>query len=73
MRDEEDDQMEPNMKFIEPWDSFCSFSKAAGFIEDWIRTKKNNATDFTTDFPALLERGKSVRAILIHLRESGAY
>lgn len=72
MHDEEDDQMEPNMKFIEPWDNFCSFSKAAGFIEDWIRTKKNNATDFTTDFPALLERGKSVRTILIHLRESGA-
>lgn len=60
--------MEPNKKFVEAFDNFCSFSKAAGFIEDWIRTKKNNATDFTTDFPAVLERGKLVRAILLHLR-----
>ena len=60
--------MEPNKKFIEAFDNFCTFSKAAGFIEDWIRTKKNNPTDFTTDFPALLERGKLIRAILLHLR-----
>ena len=32
------------------FDNFTSFSKAARFIEDWIRTKKNNPTDFANDF-----------------------
>ena len=68
MQNEEDDPCEPNFKFVEAFDGFCSFSKAAGFIEDWIRTKKNNSTDFTNDFPALLERGKNTRAILLYLR-----
>ena len=65
---EEEDISEPNFKFVEAFDNFSSFPKAAGFIEDWIRTKKNNSTDFTNDFPALLERGKNIRAILMHLR-----
>ena len=42
--------------------------KAASFIEDWIRTKKNNPTDFANDFPAVLDRGVLVRKILLHLR-----
>jgi len=45
---------EPNKRFVEQFDTFCSFGKAAGFIEDWIRTKKHNATDFTDDYPAVL-------------------
>jgi hypothetical protein len=65
---EEEDISEPKFRFVEAFDNFSSFPKAAGFIEDWIRTKKNNSTDFTNDFPALLERGKNIRAILMHLR-----
>ena len=42
--------------------------KAASFIEDWIRTKKNNPTDFANDFPAVLNRGILVRKILLYLR-----
>jgi len=42
--------------------------KAASFIEDWIRTKKNNPTDFANDFPAVLERGILIRKIILHLR-----
>lgn len=60
---------EPNMKFVNAFDSFSSFIKAAGFIEDWIRTKKNNPTDFSNDFPAVLKRGLLIRKILIHLRK----
>jgi hypothetical protein len=65
---DEDDNGEPNMEFVRPFENFCSFPKAAGFIEDWIRTKKNNATDFTNDLPAILERGKLVRKVLLHVR-----
>lgn len=42
--------------------------KAASFIEDWIRTKKNNPTDFANDFPAVLNRGVLIRKIILYLR-----
>jgi len=64
-----EEELEPNMQFVEPFDNFCSFAKAAGYIEDWIRTKKHNATDFTNDLPAILERGKLVRKVLVHIRK----
>lgn len=67
MRDEEE-AGEPNMEFVGPFDTFLSFGKAAGFIEDWIRTKKNNATDFTNDLPAILERAKQIRKVLTFVR-----
>ena len=51
------------------FDNFSTFIKAAGFIEDWIRTKKNNPTDFANDFPAVLIRGLLIRKILLHLRK----
>lgn len=60
---------EPNWKFVNSFDNFSSFIKAAGFIEDWIRTKKNNPTDFANDFPAILNRGLLIRKILLHLRK----
>ena len=60
---------EPNWKFVQAFDNFNSFIKAAGFIEDWIRTKKNNPTDFANDFPAVLNRGLLIRKILLHLRK----
>jgi hypothetical protein len=66
--DDEEEVVEPNMEFVKAFDSFGSFNKAAGFIEDWIRTKRHNATDFTNDFPAVLERGKTVRSIIVKLR-----
>lgn len=43
--------------------------KAASFIEDWIRTKKNNPTDFANDFPAVLNRGLLIRKILLYMRK----
>ena len=60
---------EPNLKFVNAFDNFSSFIKAAGFIEEWIRTKKNNPTDFANDFPAILNRGLLIRKILLHLRK----
>jgi hypothetical protein len=56
------------MEFVKAFDQFGSFHKAAGYVEDWIRTKKHNATDFATDLPAVLERGKAIRSIIIKLR-----
>ena len=53
---------------MKAFDHFGSFAKAAGFIEDWIRSKKNNATDFTNDFPAVLERGVQIRRVLLKMR-----
>lgn len=67
MMDEE--AVEPNSEFVKQFDHFGSFTKAAGFIEDWIRSKKNNATDFTNDFPAVIERGKQIRKIILKMRD----
>lgn len=53
--------VEPNKEFVKSFDNMGSFHKASGFIEDWIRTKKHNPTEFATDFPAVLERGKTIR------------
>ena len=66
----DEEVVEPNMEFVKQFDKFASFNKAAGFIEDWIRTKKNNATDFANDFPAVLDRGKQIRKILIKSRKT---
>ena len=57
------------MNFVNPFDTFHSFAKAAGYIEDWIRTKKNNSTDFTNDLPAIIERAKQVRKVLVYIRQ----
>ena len=56
------------MEFVRQFDKFSSFNRAAGFIEDWIRTKRHNATDYTNDFPALIERGKSIRKVIVKMR-----
>ena len=66
MMDEE--AVEPNLEFVKAFDNFGTFNKAACFIEDWIMNKKNNATDFTNDFPAVLERGKMLRNCLLKIR-----
>ena len=34
-----------NIKFIEAFDNFSSFPKAADFIQDWVKTKKENSND----------------------------
>ena len=38
-------------------------------LNNVLRNKKNNSTDFTNDFPAILERGKTIRRILLKLRD----
>lgn len=68
-QDEEEEPSEPNVNFVRAFDNFTSYSKAAGFIEDWIRTKKHNATDFATDFPAIVTRGCQLRSILQFIRD----
>lgn len=55
------------MTFVSQFDKFTSFEQAAAFIEDWIRVKKHNSTDFTSDFPAVLERGKQIRSLLLKM------
>lgn len=67
--EEEEDSQEPNMRFVRAFDHFGSFMRAASFIEDWIKQKKNNPTDFANDFPAVLSRGILIRKILLHLRK----
>lgn len=57
------------MDFVKAFDSFSTFKRVANFIEDWIRAKRHNATDFATDFPAVLARGLIVRRILLNLRK----
>ena len=48
--------------------NFSSFNKAAEFIEDWIRVKKNNPLLFKDDFLAILQRGLLVRKMLSQLK-----
>lgn len=68
MKDLEEEVVEPNMEFVRQFDKFSSFHRAAGFIEDWIRTKRHNATDYTNDFPAVIDRGKHIRQVLVKMR-----
>lgn len=68
MQDLDEEVVEPNMEFVKQFDKFGSFHRAAGFIEDWIRTKRHNATDYANDFPAVIERGKQIRKVLIKMR-----
>ena len=68
-QDEDEESSEPNLKFVTAFDTFGSFMRAAIFIEDWIRTKKNNSTDFANDFPAVLNRGLLIRKVLLYLRK----
>ena len=66
--DDEEIEEEPNQKFVQAFDNFTTYDKAANYIEDWIRTKKNNPTDFANDFPAILVRGLLIRKILLYLK-----
>ena len=66
--DDEEIEEEPNTKFVQAFDHFTTFDKAANYVEDWIRTKKNNPTDFANDFPAILVRGLLIRKILLYLK-----
>lgn len=68
MQDLDEEVVEPNMEFVKQFDKFGSFHRAAGFIEDWIRTKRHNATDYANDFPAVVERGKQIRKVLLKMR-----
>jgi len=67
--EDDEDAQEPNQKFVQAFDCFSSYLKAASFIEDWIRTKKNNPTDFANDYPAVINRGLLIRKILLYLRK----
>ena len=40
---------------------FESFQEAGEYINEWIRVKKNNPTDFAGDFPSLIEKGIDYR------------
>ena len=40
---------------------FESFKEAGEYINEWIRVKKNNPTDFAGDFPSLIEKGIDYR------------
>lgn len=66
--DDEEDQCEPNSKFLEQFDNLGSFEAAATFMKNWLACKAHNATDFATDFPALLQRGLLLRRTLLALR-----
>jgi len=69
--DGSDDQGEPNMDFINPLDSMRTFEDAAVFIQKWYqKDSAHNATDFATDFPALVERFLVVRRTLLNLRKA---
>lgn len=59
------------MDFIKPLDNMCSFEAAANFIQKWYtKDGPHNATDFATDFPALVERFLVVRRTLLNLRKA---
>ena len=71
--DDEEDQCEPNMKFLESFDNIATFEAAATFMKTWLACKAHNATDFATDFPALLSRGLLLRRTLLSLRKEQGY
>jgi len=57
---------EPNQDFVRAFDNFSTFEQAVAFIETWIKVEKHNPVDFTIDLPAVVERGKAIRRVLLH-------
>jgi len=55
--EEEEQKEEFNAKFVNAFFEFKEADEAAAFIADWIRVKKNNATEFTSDWPVILKKG----------------
>lgn len=71
--DDEDIVQEVNIEFVKAFDCFSTFKRVSNYIEDWIRAKRHNATDFATDFPAIINRGLLIRRLLLKVRkERGA-
>jgi hypothetical protein len=64
-QDEEEQIIIANQEFVKAFDAFSTFKRAANYIEDWIRAKRHNATDFAADLPAILSRGLIIRRILV--------
>ena len=62
------------MEFIMPLDNMKSFEAAASFIQKWYaKDGPHNATDFATDFPAVVERCLCVRRTLLNLRKANNF
>ena len=63
--DKGDEQVFYNKKFIHQFYQFTTYKQAADYIVDWIKVKGNNPTDFTQDFPDLLDKGLEYRDELL--------
>ena len=64
MSDEDEDQEEllHNKQFVNKFFSFSTFEEATEWIQKWYKEMKHNATEFTSDFPALIDSGTDYRS-----------
>ena len=59
--DDDDDQMLHSKEFVNRFYQFATYDEATLWIIKWFKDKKHNTTEFTTEFPALIDSGTDYR------------
>ena len=54
---DDDEQVFYSKDFVNKFFAFESYSQASEWIIEWFRELKHNPTDFTKEFPALVDAG----------------
>ena len=59
--DDDDENMLHSKDFVNRFFSFSSYQEATAWINKWFKEMKHNTTEFTTEFPALIDSGTDYR------------
>jgi hypothetical protein len=63
--DSDDKQVFYNKEFVNKFFQFHTFEEASNFTAIWFKELKHNPTEFTSDWPAILDKGCSYREELL--------
>lgn len=59
--EDEDDMLLHSKEFVNKFYQFDSYDQATAWIIKWFKEMKHNTTEFTTEFPALIDSGTDYR------------
>jgi len=59
--DDDDDQFLHSKEFVNKFYQFSSYQESTNWIIKWFKELKHNTTEFTTEFPALIDSGTDYR------------
>ena len=59
--DDDDAEFFFNKEFVDRIEQTKTFEEAAASIQEWVKVLKHNVTEFSMDFPAVLERAVETR------------